>query len=83
MIKSSKYINRIIVQYLHNNKQFYIKNEVMYNSANCNLRHIKIKEIFPNIQHKFYNLISLKFAYNFNQDISSLAGFFLVSLIYM
>jgi hypothetical protein len=73
---SCKYINRIITQYLYNNKQFYIKNESIYDFANCNIRHIKITKIFPHIQHKFYNLISLKFSDNFNQDISSLAGSF-------
>jgi hypothetical protein len=73
---SCKYINRIITQYLYKNKQFCIYNELLYNSANCNIQHIRITEIFPNIQHKFYNLISLKFADNFNQDISSLSGSF-------
>jgi hypothetical protein len=42
----------------------------------CNIQHVKITEVFPNILHKFYNLTSLKFADNFNQDISSLSGSF-------
>jgi hypothetical protein len=73
---SCKYINRIISQYLYKNKIFCINNESIYDFANCNIRHIKITEIFPNIQHKFYNLISLQFNIKFNQDISSLAKSF-------
>jgi outer membrane receptor protein involved in Fe transport len=73
---SCKYINRIIAQYLYNNKQFYIKNESIYDFANCNIRHVRITEIFYDTQHKFYNLISLCFNANYNQDISRLAGFF-------
>jgi hypothetical protein len=67
---SCKYINRIITQYLYKNKLFYIINELIYNLANCNIQHIRITEIFPNIQHKFYNLISLKFADKFNIKFS-------------
>jgi hypothetical protein len=74
---SCKYINRIITQYLYKNKLFYVRNKSIYNLANFNIQHIKITEIIPNIQHKFYNLISLNFDKNFNQDISSLAKSFI------
>jgi hypothetical protein len=77
-----KYINRIISQYLYKNKLFYITNESIYNLANCNLQHIKIIEIIPNIQHKFYNLISLICNNSFSRDISKLAKF-QISLIYI
>jgi hypothetical protein len=50
---SCKYINRIITQYLYKNKQFCINNESIYNSANCNIQHIKITEILPYLNINF------------------------------